>query len=188
MPLTPLAVSALALLVERPMHPYEMYQLLLERHEDRFVKVRPGSLYHTVERLHGDELVEVTGTDRDGNLPERTTYAITAAGRAAVTARVRELLQQPVREYPHFPLALTEAHNLPADEATADLRQYVAALDDDIATLESVLNGYRESGMEETYLIGADYLLTMTVAQRDWINDLITRIHHKDFTWQPHHA
>lgn len=188
MPLTPLAVSALALLVERPMHPYEMYQLLLERHEDRFVKVRPGSLYHTVERLHGDKLVEVTGTDRDGKLPERTTYAITTAGRTAVTARVRELLQQPVREYPHFPLALTEAHNLPADEAIADLRQYVAALDDDIATLESVLNGYRETGMEETYLIGADYLLTMTVAQRDWINDLITRIHHKDFTWQPHHA
>lgn len=188
MPLTPLAISALALLNERPMHPYEMYQLLLERHEDRFVKIRPGSLYHTVERLHGDELVEITGTDRNGNRPERTTYAITAAGRNAVTARVRELISQPVREYPHFPLALSEAHNVTAAEAAADLRQYVAALDDDIATLESALDGYRGRGVEETYLVGADYLLTMTVAQRDWINDLITRIDHKDFPWQPHHA
>ncbi len=59
--LTPLAVSALALLNEHPMHPYEMYQSLLERHKDRIVKVRPGSLYHTVERLHAADLVEITG-------------------------------------------------------------------------------------------------------------------------------
>ena len=188
MPLTPLAVSALALLIERPMHPYEMFQLLLERHVDRFVKVRAGSLYHTVERLRVDELVEVTGTDRGGNRPERTTYAITAAGRTAMTARIRELISQPVREYPHLPLALSEAHNVPATEAVTDLRQHVAALDDDIAALGSVLTGYRESGLEETYLLGADYLLTMTVAQRDWLSDLIARIDHEDFTWHPHHG
>ena len=186
MSLTPLAISALALLVERPMHPYEMYQLLLERHEDRFVKIRPGSLYHTVERLNADKLVEVTGTERDGNRPERTTYAITSAGQVAVTARVRELIRQPVREYPHFPLALSEAHNISADEAVADLRQYVAALDEDISEIDSVLRAARESGKEETYLIGGDYLQTMSIAQRDWINDLITRIENKDFTWQPH--
>ena len=40
--LNPLAVSALALLAERPMHPYEMYQLMLQRREDRVVKVSAG--------------------------------------------------------------------------------------------------------------------------------------------------
>ena len=53
--LTPLAISVLALLNERPMHAYEMYQLLLSRHNNRIVKVRPGSLYHTVERLAGQQ-------------------------------------------------------------------------------------------------------------------------------------
>ena len=42
--LTPLGLAALALLAERPMHPYEMYQTLVHRREDRNVKVRPGSL------------------------------------------------------------------------------------------------------------------------------------------------
>lgn len=186
MSLTPLAISALSLLVERPMHPYEMYQLLLERHEDRFVKIRPGSLYHTVERLSTDKLVEATGTEREGNRPERTMYAITPAGSAAVTARVRELIRQPVREYPHFPLALSEAHNIAPDDAAADLRQYVAALDDDIAELDSVLRAAHAAGTEETYLVGGHYLHAMSIAQRDWINDLITRIERKDFTWQPH--
>src|SRR4051794_13852278 len=106
MQLTPLALSALGLLVERPMHPYEMYQLMLERHEDWMVKVRPGSLYHSVERLQEAKLVESTGTARAGNRPERTTYAITAAGREALTTRISELLHKPVREYPHFPFAI----------------------------------------------------------------------------------
>jgi DNA-binding PadR family transcriptional regulator len=73
MSLTPLAVSILALLAERPMHPYEMYSLMLERHQDWVVKVKPGSLYHTVDRLARDELVEVAGTERAGSRPERTS-------------------------------------------------------------------------------------------------------------------
>ncbi|QCW52591.1 PadR family transcriptional regulator [Nocardioides dongxiaopingii] len=186
--MTPLAVSALALLAERPMHPYEMYQLLLERHEDRFVKIRPGSLYHAVQRLEAERLVEATGTDRDGNRPERTTYAITAGGRVAMTERIREILQRPVREYPHLPLALAEAHNVPAEQVAADLRQYLAALDDDIAELADVLRAARGRGKPETYLVGGDYLLTMTTAQRDWIALLITRIDTEDFAWQPHLA
>ena len=81
---TPLGISVLALLVERPMHPYEMYRLLLERHEDRRVKIRPGSLYHTVDRMAESGLVEATGTERDGGRPERTTYRITDAESTAL--------------------------------------------------------------------------------------------------------
>ena len=40
--LTSLGVSVLALLRERPMHGYEMFQTLVQRHADRIVKVRPG--------------------------------------------------------------------------------------------------------------------------------------------------
>ncbi|WP_235347412.1 PadR family transcriptional regulator [Arthrobacter sp. SPG23] len=113
-PLTPLGISALSLLVEEPMHPYEMYQLLMARHEDRLVKVRPGTLYHAVGRLEERGLVETAGTDREGNRPERTTYRITPAGREALTERLQDMLAEPVNEYPSFPLAVAEAYNLPA--------------------------------------------------------------------------
>ena len=75
--LSPMAIAALGLLAERPMHPYEMYQLLLEREEDRVLKVRPGTLYHAVDRLARDGLVRPLHTEREGNRPERTTYAVT---------------------------------------------------------------------------------------------------------------
>src|SRR4051794_10270038 len=170
------------------MHPYEMYQLMLERHEDRIVKVRPGSLYHTVERLQGLELVRATGVDRAGNRPERTTYAITDAGREALASRVSELLRTPVREYPHFPKALSEAHNLPAEQAVADLTAYLEGLEDDITELSSVIKEAGDRNVPETYWVVADYLLTTAVAQRNWIRTLINRIETKDLTWQPHKA
>src|SRR6266545_791325 len=156
--LTPLAVSVLALLVEKPMHPYEMYNLLIGRHEDRIVKVRPGSLYHTVERLAGQELVQATGTERAGNRPERTTYTITAAGRAALRDRVTEMLATRVEEFPEFPLAISEAHNLGAAE------------------VDGLVELARNRGVAEAYWLAADYLRAIGTAERDWIARLIERI------------
>jgi DNA-binding PadR family transcriptional regulator len=39
---TSLGISVLALLRERPMHGYEMFQRLAARHGGRILKVRPG--------------------------------------------------------------------------------------------------------------------------------------------------
>lgn len=183
--LTPLAVSALALLNEHPMHPYEMYQTLLERHKDRIVKVRPGSLYHTVERLHAANLVEIIGTRCEGNRPERTTYAITDAGRSALVGRIREMLQVPVNEYPQLPVALSEAHNEPAEIVVEDLRAYAKALAEQNDTTAELVSAARADGISDAYLIGGDYVKAILGAQHDWITDLITRIETKDLPW-PH--
>src|SRR2546426_131165 len=55
--LTPLALAVLELLQERAVHPYEMQQTIRERYIDYVIKVRAGSLYHTVERLHRLKLI-----------------------------------------------------------------------------------------------------------------------------------
>ena len=93
-PLTPLTLAALALLAERPMHPYEMYQLSMQRRDHRLVKIRPGTLYHAVRRLAESGLVAVVGTEREGNRPERTTYEITDAGRDQLESSVALMLAQ----------------------------------------------------------------------------------------------
>lgn len=181
--LTPLAITALALLNERSMHPYEMYQLMLERHQDRLVKVRPGSLYHTVERLQDQELVESIGTERAGNRPERTTYAITQTGREALVARVHEILSTPINEYPRFPVALSEAHNEPRELVIEDLRSYAATLAELIDEIAAVMMSARERGVPEAYWVAADYVHSMHRAKHDWINHFITRLETEEFPW-----
>lgn len=183
MKLTPLAIGTLALLNERSMHPYEMYQTLVARHQNRFVKVKPGSLYHTVERLTHAKLVEITGTEREGNRPERTTYAITMVGKETLQARISELLRDPVKEFPIFPVALSEAHNLPLVEVTAGLTAYVESLDALLVEIAALTEHARNSSVPEAYWLAADYVMTVKTAERDWITGLVARLTTKELPW-----
>jgi DNA-binding PadR family transcriptional regulator len=182
---TPLGISVLALLAERPMHPYEMYRLLLERHEDRRVKVRPGSLYHTVDRMAGIGLVEATGTERDGGRPERTTYRITDGGRAALAERIRTLLATPVNEYPQFPVALGEAHNLPRHEVIELLRARTRRIEGELTEGTALLRGAADRQVDEAYLLAAHYVQDQLTTELRWLTDLIGRLERKELRW-PH--
>jgi DNA-binding PadR family transcriptional regulator len=184
--LTPLAVMLLALLAEQAMHPYEMFQTLVERGEDRLVKVRPGSLYHTVERLADAELIRATGVDRAGNRPERTSYALTDAGARRLQAQVAEMLRAPVNEYPQFLVALDEAHNLPRDQVIEYLGEYAAAVAADLAEISQALDRAGTSTVPEVYeayWLSWSYLLHTKQAELDWISRLIERIKSKDLEW-----
>ena len=179
----PLAVAALGLLLERPMHPYEMVQLLLARSEDRLVKVRPGSLYHVVDRLHADGLVRPVGTERAGNRPERTAYAITAEGVDAMRDWVRHSLAAPVAEYPRFPLALGEAHNLPRAEVVTTLRRRLAALHGQDAELAAGQRTVRAKSLSEHYWLDLPYTRALLAAEIDHLTTLADRIESGDLPW-----
>jgi DNA-binding PadR family transcriptional regulator len=180
---TPLGISVLALLAERPMHPYEMYRLLLDRHEDRRVKIRPGSLYHTVDRMAEIGLVEAIGTERDGGRPERTTYRITDDGRAALAERIRTLLATPVNEYPQFPVALGEAHNLPRDEVIELLRARTRRIEGDLAECAELMRAAADRQVEEAYLLAARYLQEQLTTELRWLTDLTGRLERKELRW-----
>jgi DNA-binding PadR family transcriptional regulator len=183
--LTPLAIAVLALLRERPMHAYEMYQLLISRQNDRLVKVRPGSLYHTVERLARHEYVRATGTERAGNRPERTTYEITPSGSDALTERVESGIEKFAYEYPLFPVMLSEAHNLDADDAVLRFRRRIEDLDHWLTDVDRVVAGARATNVPEPYWMAADYVRGQVVAERAWLTKTIERIESKDLEWQP---
>lgn len=181
--LTPLSVAALALLVEQPMHPYEMYQTMLFRQEDQIVKLRPGSLYHAVSRLEKDGLAAVTGTDREGNRPERTTYAITEAGRIALAERVAEILAAPADEYPAFPLGLSEASNLSGARTVELLAERLEHLRAQVVELEAGRARVAAKDVPEKYWIDIDYRRELLQAQIRWIERLSDRITTGDIPW-----
>ncbi|HEY3514816.1 MULTISPECIES: PadR family transcriptional regulator [Kribbella] len=183
--LTPLAIAVLALLRERPMHAYEMYQLLMNREQHRIVKVRPGSLYHTVERLARHEYVRATGTDRAGNRPERTTYELTPAGSDALSERVELGIEQHVYEYPLFPVVLSEAHNLDVEDAVLRFRRRVEDLDRWLDDVNGTIAKAEATGVPEPYWMVADYLRGQAAAERDWLLTTIERIESKDLEWHP---
>jgi DNA-binding PadR family transcriptional regulator len=181
--LTPLAVAALALLAEGPTHPYEMYQTLVMRSEDRLVKVRPGSLYHTVDRLARQGLVRATGTEREGNRPERTTYEITEDGTLALGERVADIIATPVNEFPEFPLGLGEAHNLPLETVVDLLRKRVGLLRADITLLDDGIRRVEAKKLPAKYWLDVRYLRTMAEADVTALEALIDDLVSGAISW-----
>jgi len=180
--LTPLGVMILALLGEGDMHPYEMIRLMRQRRDDRLVTITNGTLYHTVGRLERAGLLTEVGIDRNGNRPERTTYALTATGRASVGEWVRRELPR-VDRPGEFRIALAEAHNLEREEAVPLLRTRRAAL----AAAQIELTAGRQKAatreVPEQYLLEVDRELVMLSADLTWLDALIARLERDDFPW-----
>ncbi len=171
----------LALLSERPMHPYEMYQTLRERHEDIAVPVSVGSLYHAVSRLQEHGHVRPLTTEQVGNRPERTTYEILDSGRHVMRARIAELLRHPTATSPADHAGLGELHNLTPERVLEALDSRLASLDEELAEAELLLS-HAES-VHEVYLLYASYLIAQRTTERTWISDLRERIQTGDLTW-----
>jgi DNA-binding PadR family transcriptional regulator len=174
--LTPLTLAALALLAERPMHPYEMYQLSMQRRDHRLVKIKPGTLYHAVRRLAEAGLVAVVGTEREGNRPERTTYEITDTGRDQLQSNVALMLAEVAAEYPVFPFALGEAHNLPDDEVVRLLTTRRSALRETLGEIEAGIAVVRGKDLPWAYWLQLDYLHAVLTAQASWLESAIADI------------
>ncbi len=183
--LTPLGIASLALLTEGPMHPYEMFQTMLARHTDRVVKVRPGSLYHTVGRLAQDELLRVVGTEREGNRPERTSYEITDDGRDVLRDQLIQLLSTPEQEFPSFLLALTEADIVEPSVLADLLRRRLFRLRGDLASYDAGLESVVAQNLPEAYWLDLTYLREVVAAEVGWLERVVARLESGELSWQP---
>jgi DNA-binding PadR family transcriptional regulator len=180
--LTPLAVMTLALLREGPMHPYEMMRLFRVRRDERLVRVQKGTFYHTVRRLERDGLLAEVGVDRDGNRPERTTYALTAAGDAAVEEWIRAELPR-IDRPAEFRVALAEAHNLERDDVIALLDERRSLLE---AARDDVRAGLAEAGSRDVplqFLVEADREEALLSADLAWHETLRARLADGTLPW-----
>src|SRR6478752_6186026 len=102
-----LALAVLSYLSQRPMHPYELSRTLREHGDVRSIKFNHGSLYMVVGQLVKAGFIAEQETTREGQRPERTVYALTDAGRQEFRDWMRELVEYPRHEYPHFVAALS---------------------------------------------------------------------------------
>jgi DNA-binding PadR family transcriptional regulator len=175
-PSNPLALAVLALLFERPMHPYEMGAILKQRHKEESIKLRYGSLYTVIELLLARGFIAARETARDGRRPERTVYELTPAGRGELHDWMADLIAAPVKEYPQFEAALCLLPVLPPDEALALLRQRLHVIGQSVAALSGQLEGIGMPDFPPLFLIETEYRLAQLKADQAFVAGLISRI------------
>ena len=175
-------VAVLALLREAPMHPYQMQSLLRERHKDEILVLKKGSLYHAIGRLVRAELILAKDTSRNGRRPERTTYAITPAGRKELIRALRQIVAIPKRESSEFMAAMSFLVHLTPAEAIPRLEERCHHLEQQIAALSSSLAAATER-VARINLVESEYLVAMLKAELTWVRNLIAEMRIEEFTW-----
>jgi DNA-binding PadR family transcriptional regulator len=182
-----IALTVLALLLERPRHPYEMQRLMRERHKD-FAIGKTRSFYDAVDRLVRHGLVEAGETSREGHHPERTVYRITDEGRTELESWLHDLLSTPVTEYPLFNVALNFLGCLSPEVVLHALEERSVALQAAKAGLDAVLIALQEQRhLPRLVLIELEHTRALHQAEAAWVGSVIEDIQAGRLSWDLQH-
>jgi len=181
--ISPLALSILQLLEERPMHPYELASIMRDRHMDEFIRLNFGSLYHTVDVLERNGWIVPTEREKEGRRPERTVYQLTGSGRDVLLRVVSDILAYPRKEYPHFAAGLMFMHHLDASQAAAQLQARATALAALVAKLTLINSELQAHGLKRLALVEMEHKIAMLEAERKWALKLAQEISDGRLEW-----
>ncbi|MBF6340048.1 PadR family transcriptional regulator [Nocardia abscessus] len=166
-----LALAVLSVIVERPMHRYEIAQTLRDRGKDHDMAIKWGSLYTVVQNMAKVGFLEVVGSEREGARPERVIYRITDAGRAEMADWTRELLSTPEPEPHRFVAGLSMLAVLPPAEVVELLGARLEALERTIETVRREL-GELAGTLPRLFIIESEFGLAMLEAEAAWTRSL----------------
>jgi len=185
LPRTPVALSVLILLNERPMHPYEMRSLMRERGHDRAFRIRESSGYDTVSRLADRGFIEPVEVNREGRRPERTVYAITEAGRDELLVWLRELTSEPAADYPAFAAPLMFIYALGRDGAISALAQRAALLEAEISSSDAFRRAMTGEIPDFPRIFGIEeeYAQAMRKAELAWVRATVAELRDGTLPW-----
>lgn len=172
----PLGLAVLATLMSGPMHPYQIARLLKHRGKDDSIKIRYGSLYTVVQDLENRGFVEAEGTVRAGHRPERTVYRLTDDGQHELEDRIRDLISEPVKEYPIFTSALSLVAVIHPDELAGLLAERLQALEIEIAATTGIVDHAVAHRLPRLFLLETEYGLAMKRAEAEWVRGLMREL------------
>ncbi|WP_448954148.1 PadR family transcriptional regulator [Labrys neptuniae] len=180
---SPLALAVLALLIEAPMHPYRMQQLLKSRGKEEVINIRQrASLYQTIERLEREGLIAASGVERGEGRPDRTVYMVTPLGRTVALDWLRAMLAEPHNEFPEFPVAMSFLPLLSPEEAALLLEARLAALLAQEGKLKAELEHYLAL-LPRVVLLESQYMLAAVSAERAWVEGVVADLRSGALAW-----
>jgi DNA-binding PadR family transcriptional regulator len=139
----------LGLLQDRPLHGYEIKHVI-EDHMGDWTSIAFGSIYFALKKLTEEGMIEVAATERAGNRPSRTVYAVTDAGREEFLRLLRELWGHVERHYFAIDLGLFFADALPREEVAGFIDLRIEELRETLAYLAK----HREESLADPHVPG----------------------------------
>ncbi|MBT2216834.1 PadR family transcriptional regulator [Virgibacillus dakarensis] len=182
---SPVALAVLCFLIEEPMHPYRMQQLIKERGKDEVINVRHRtSIYQTIDRLHRDKAITIQEKKKNEGRPDLIVYEITDLGRNTAYSWIREMISTPAQEFLEFPAAVSFLALLTPEDVALLFKQRVSVLENTLARLEEdQFQKGASMSLPRLFLLEAEYQRAVLTAEIEWIQSIIADINAKRLKW-----
>jgi len=134
----------LSLLAERPMHGYQANLELVRREVQDWAGISRPQVYYSLEKLARRGLVRAAESEERAAGPERSVYATTAKGRAALADALERAEWTAQRERPPFLTWVALSWQARPGVFEQQLRRRQQFLEKELAREEAVLQSIRE--------------------------------------------
>jgi DNA-binding PadR family transcriptional regulator len=173
-PLTTPDLVLLSLLAERPMHGYQA-NLVLERRQVRdWAGISRPQIYYSLEKLARLGLLRAGKDSEPAAGPDRSIFAVTASGRAALADALEREEWTSQREHPAFLtwLALSwQARPGVVEKQIHRRRQFLASeLEREQATLQAVLSEVGHQHHEAVWML--KLIIEQFTSELRWLSEV----------------
>ena len=142
--LSNIATTLLALVSEKPMGAYDMVGILEKTNFERWLAVSPSSIYTMVKTLEKRNLMRGEQV-KQGNMPEKTIFSITAAGTAALEDNLRRCLESEDANNAAFDVGMLFVCHLQKKTVLPLLDERIARLKRDIQRNETQMHAVKQN-------------------------------------------
>lgn len=172
---TKIDLLLLGLLLDRPMHGYEIYQQIQAEGIGAWFNVSMAGVYYSLGKLRDQGLL-VESRQRGGRSPRKSIYHLTEEGRSAFFAAMKTQAVSEELVYLDYDLVIYLLNKLPLQQATALLEQHQAHLSEQVRQVDAVLVAKRTSGDSPLTLAVLDHKRRYLEMEHAWLSDVIRGI------------
>ena len=156
---------------------YDVLQALQRRMIDKWVDVKVGSIYYTINQLEKEGALQEIERIQEGNYPTKAIYEVTEVGQQLFDKLQAEAFLGLYPRFYGFKVALKfNRRKSPddirqfADKAIAVIDSYLAAMDEHLSTLDP------DGGLYQFDDFFIDHERRLFEAEKQWIEDAVAWI------------
>jgi DNA-binding PadR family transcriptional regulator len=172
---TKIDLLLLGLLLDRPMHGYELFQQIQAEGIDGWFNVSMAGVYYSLGKLRDQGLV-AESRQGGGRSARKSIYRLTEDGRAAFFAAMEEQAVSQERAHLDYDVVIYLLNKLPLQRAIDLLGQHQAFLTQQAGALKAALEAERDDGRSPLKLAILDHKRRFLEMEQDWLADVIRSI------------
>ncbi len=168
-------LAVMSLLAEKPMHGYQIEQIIEERGMREWTNIGFSSIYYILEKLRKIGWLENVLEYGEGKGPARQIYSLTNTGSDVWKKAVISTLSHPRRSSSNFQLGLSNLLLLEKEHIMLALEEYVKELEQKNQQLMEKLTNYGEN-LPWNASAMFDLSLAQIKTELDWVKAFIEKI------------